>query len=105
MILPFLPLQIEMHLRGLILCMLLHASDVHVRPATKVWLVQDFTNLTSLKKLRLDSCGKLRCHSDLAGTMLKQLRDISLRQCRLGNTGCLDILLGLPSLRVSPLGC
>lgn len=67
--------------------------------------MQDFTSLTSLKKLRLDSCGKLRCHPDVASAMLRQLGDISLRQCRLSNVGCLDVLLGLPSLRVSPLGC
>ena len=66
--------------------------------------MQGFTSLTSLKKLRLDSCGKLRCHPDVASTMLRQLDDVSLRQCRLGNAGCLDVLLGLPSLRVSPLG-
>ena len=34
--------------------------------------------------------------------MLKQLEDVSLRQCRLGNLGCLDVLMGLPTLRVLP---
>ena len=66
--------------------------------------MQAFTQLSSLKKLRLDSCGRVRCHPDLASGMLGQLDDISLRQCRLGNMGCLDILLGLPKLRVSILG-
>ena len=63
--------------------------------------MQAFTRLTSLKKLRLDSCGRVWCHPDLARGMLRQLDDISLRQCRLSNMGCLDILLGLPKLRVS----
>ncbi|CAK0782533.1 hypothetical protein CVIRNUC_005751 [Coccomyxa viridis] len=62
-------------------------------------LPQAFTRLTSLKKLRLDSCGRVRCHPDLASGMLRQLDDVSLRQCRLGNMGCLDVLLGLPKLR------
>lgn len=63
--------------------------------------MQAFTRLSSLKKLRLDSCGRVRCHPDLASGMLRQLDDVSLRQCRLGNMGCLDVLLGLPKLRVS----
>ena len=32
---------------------------------------------------------------------MRQLDDISLRQCRLGSLGCLDVLLGLRTLRVS----
>ena len=63
--------------------------------------MQAFTRLSSLKKLRLDSCGRVWCHPDLARGALRQLDDISLRQCRLSNMGCLDILLGLPKLRVS----
>ena len=68
---------------------------------TRLFFTQAFTRLTSLKKLRLDSCGRVRCHPDLASSTLRQLDDVSLRQCRLGNLGCLDILLGLPKLRVS----
>jgi len=68
----------------------------------RIRCAQAFTTLTSLKKLRLDSCGKLQCHPDVAGGMLKQLEDVSLRQCRLGNLGCLDVLMGLPTLRVLP---
>lgn len=66
-------------------------------------MAQAFTRLTSLKKLRLDSCGQLRCHAVVAGGALRALDDISLRQCRLGSQGCLDVLLGLPTLRVSAL--
>ena len=62
--------------------------------------LQAFTRLTSLKKLRLDSCGQLRCHPDVSGGLMRQLDDISLRQCRLGNLGCLDVFLGLRTLRV-----
>ena len=65
--------------------------------------MQAFTRLTSLKKLRLDSCGQLRCHPDVSGGLMRQLDDISLRQCRLGNLGCLDIFLGLRTLRVIAL--
>ncbi len=66
--------------------------------------VQAFTQLTSLKKLRLDSCGQLRCHPDVSRGLMRQLDDISLRQCRLGSLGCLDVLLGLRTLRVSAAG-
>ena len=51
-------------------------------------------SLTSLKKLRLDSCGQLRCHPDVSRGLMRQLDDISLRQCRLGSLGCLDVSAG-----------
>ncbi len=64
----------------------------------KLWVVQEFMGLTSLEKLRLDSCGALELPGSFA--QLRGLGSVSLRQCRLDAMGCLDQLLSMPSLEV-----
>ena len=65
--------------------------------------VQEFMGLTSLQKLRLDSCGALELPGSLA--QLQHLSSVSLRQCRLDGIGCLNHLLSMPTLEVTPLSC
>ena len=54
--------------------------------------------MTSLKKLRLDSCGDVMLPPSLC--CLTGLSSVNLRHCRLEGNACLDSLLAIPSLEV-----
>ena len=57
------------------------------------------SQLTSLRKLRLDSAGDVMLPASLSA--LTALSSVNLRHCRLEGNACLDSLLAIPSLEVS----
>ena len=56
------------------------------------------SQLTSLRKLRLDSAGDVMLPPSLSA--LTALSSVNLRHCRLEGHACLDSLLAIPSLEV-----